>query len=194
MIYILSGASRSGKTSAAGKITEQFGIPSFSIDYLIGALLSYDKQLNLDNGHVFGQPRQPFVHKAEVLWPATKGLVRIIDLHKRDYLIEGDTILPKQLHTIRDIYQFKAVFFGYPDITVEQKCHELRTIKTDELDWPNRFGDSELRNIVKDRIRFSWYIKAECAKYDFEFINTSSDFMNGVNRAVEMVGEDINTY
>src|SRR5437764_611608 len=102
MVILIGGASRSGKSIVARRVTQELGISAFPLDFLIEAVRGIAPRLDLDGGHRFGEPHQPFVHRAEKLWPSTKRLLWVANLHQIPYLIEGDTVLPRQIAPVRN--------------------------------------------------------------------------------------------
>lgn len=175
MVFIIGGASRAGKSVVSQRLTKELGISSFPLDLLIGAIKGHDPNFASDE-HVLGQPGQPFPLKAERLWPAVRGLIRLIDENRLDFVLEGDLILPKQIHEFAGRKRIKCCFMGFPEASVEQKVAELRKFRTSHLNWTDSFSPDEIKHIIRDRILFSRELREECVKYNIPFFDTSHNF------------------
>jgi len=67
MLYVLGGASRSGKSIISRRFVSEKQIPFFCIDFLITSLQEVPS-LDIKQG-------QPFIDKAKKLWPLIKPLL-----------------------------------------------------------------------------------------------------------------------
>ena len=191
MQIIIGGASRSGKSIVARQIAREFGIPSYSLDYLIAALIGERPDLAINRNFRLGDLGQPFIGNAQTIWPALRNMVKIIDLHAQPYLIEGDTILPRHFHELASRYDVIGFFMGYPDIDPDEKVSQLRRHTSDQLNWPQFHTDEELHHIVLDRIRYSKYLRREAKRHGIIFIDSSHDFSAGVDQALQLVRDQL---
>jgi hypothetical protein len=129
MIYILGGASRSGKTLLSRRVVSEKGIPYFPLDALFGGLANGAPQLGI-------KYEQSFIERAEKMWPVAKPLLGFFFHEEKDFLIEGDSILPRQVQELTlEGNQVRSCFLGYADLNKEEKLTLIRTHHQGELDW-----------------------------------------------------------
>jgi hypothetical protein len=170
MIYILGGASRSGKTLLSRRAVSEKGVPYFPLDALFGGLANGAPQL----GVVY---EQPFIERAEKMWPVAKPLLGFFLHEERDFLIEGDSILPSQVHELlEERSSVKSCFIGYAELSKEEKLALVRTYHQGKVDWTKNISDEEMLDLVDQMIEFSKYLKAECEKYEIKYFDISHDF------------------
>lgn len=170
MLYILGGASRSGKSIVARRLVEEKKIPFFCIDFLISSLQEV-KHLEINHG-------QEFIVKAEKLWPLTKPLYSHLITEEPKYLIEGDGILPKNVAEIQKMFpgKVKACFVGFSQIDPSAKLKLVKEKGGQTDDWTKNYSDEELLGFIKEMIDFSKYLKGECEKYDIKYFDSSDNF------------------
>src|SRR3989344_8244326 len=172
MLYILGGASRSGKSMVARRFVSEKQIPFFCIDFLITPLQEIPS-LNIKHG-------QPFISKAEKLWPLVKPLLIHLIKAEPNYLIEGDGILPNQVAELLKGFSsdIKACFVGFSEINPQDKFKQVRKLDGDgnKDDWTKNISDEKLMSYIKNMVKFSKYLKSECNKYDISYFDSSNNF------------------
>ena len=170
MIYILGGASRSGKTLLSRRAVSEKGIPYFPLDALFGGLANGVPQLDI-------MYDQSFTERAEKIWPVAKPLLGFFFHEERDFLIEGDSILPVQVQELAsEGNKVRACFLGYSEVSKEEKIALVRMYHQGTIDWTKDISDEEMLDLVDQMIEFSKYLKEECAKYDIEYFDISHNF------------------
>lgn len=170
MIYILGGASRSGKTLLARRVVTEKQIPYFPLDALFGGLASGAPQFGVTWN-------QAFIERAEKMWPILKPMLVFFFQEEGNFLIEGDAILPKHIRELMNEGNLvKSCFLGYSELSREEKFVHIRTHHQSELDWTKDIADSELYGYVDEMIEFSKYLKLECATLDIPYFDISQDF------------------
>lgn len=146
------------------------GIPYFPLDALFGALANGAPQL----GVVYDQS---FIDRAERMWPIAKPLFDFFFREEQDFLIEGDAILPSQVHELRtEGIPVRTCFLGYAELTREEKLALVRTYHQGDRDWTKGISDDEMLKMVDEMIQFSSYLKGECEKYGINYFDVSHDF------------------
>lgn len=170
MLYILGGASRSGKSIVSRRFVSEKQIPFFCIDFLITSLQEVPS-LDIKHG-------QPFISKAEKLWPLVKPLLVHLIKEELNYLIEGDGILPSQVAELFKDYPngIKASFVGFSEIDPQDKFKQVKEFGGNKDDWTKRVSDEELMLSIKDMVKFSKYLKSECNKYNISYFDCSNNF------------------
>lgn len=184
MIYILGGASRSGKTLLSRRVVAEKQIPYFPLDALFGGLANGAQQLGV-------KYEQSFIERAENTWPVAKPLLGFFFHEEHNFLIEGDTILPQQVNElILEGNKVKSCFLGYTELNKEEKLALVRTYHQGVVDWTKDISDEEMLKLVDEMIQFSIYLKIECAKYDIAYFDVSHDFETPRNDAFNYLFAD----
>lgn len=170
MLYVLGGASRSGKSIIARRFVSEKQISFFCIDFLITSLQELPS-LDIKHG-------QSFISKAEKLWPLTNPLFTHLIKEEPNYLIEGDGILPNQIaELVKDFpNDIKACFVGFSEINPQNKLEQIRKFGGNKDDWTKNIPDEKLILHIKDMIKFSKHLKAECSKYNISYFDSSNNF------------------
>lgn len=171
MLYILGGVSRNGKSIIARKLLLQRAIPYLSTDALVTALQEGASNLGIRNG-------QQFALKAKKIWPIVKSLMEYQIYGDKNYLIEGDAILPSQISELINSHphKIKVCFVGFSEISPQNKLKKIREYKRGKYDWTEALSDRELLNLIKDMINISKYLKRECQKYNLPYFDSSKNF------------------
>lgn len=172
MLYILGGSSRSGKSIIGRRFVKELAIPFFCIDFLITSFQEIPS-LHIEHG-------QPFIEKAEKLWPLVKPLLGHLITEEPNYLIEGDGILPKHIVELSQEYpgEVRSCFVGFAAVTIDQKLQEVREFGGQKDDWTKMVEDDELKKYVEMMIEYSKYLKNECTRFDLKYIDVSFEFIN----------------
>jgi 2-phosphoglycerate kinase len=175
MLYILGGASRSGKSIISRRFVKVLGIPFFSLDFLVTSLQ------DIPSLHI--KHNQPFIEKSENIWPMAKNMLSHIISEEPNYLIEGDGILPGQVTELSQLHpnSIQSAFVGYTEMSAEVKLKEIRKFGGQKDDWTLNYSNDEMENYITDMIEFSKYLKTECEKNNIPFFDVSSDFSNKID-------------
>jgi hypothetical protein len=120
---------------------------------------------------------QPFINKAESLWPIVKPLLLHVYDNDPTYLIEGDGTLPKHAAEFKiDHPDCKIAFVGFTTINPEKKLKHIRLYKTVKNDWTSERSDESMLSAIESMIDYSGYIEEECKKYNIPYFDCSNDF------------------
>ncbi len=180
MLYLISGASRSGKTIIAKKIFEQRRIPYMSLDWLV-------------MGFTNGLPKNGIHDKlfpdeiAEKIWNFLKAMCESMLWSEIDYVIEGEAILPELVRELLEKYpdKIRICFLGYTDIDRAQKLRDLKTFNSGKKDWLLKESDEYIIRHIDNMVKHSRRIKESCEKYDIRYFDTSTEFVMAVEEATE---------
>ncbi len=170
MVYILGGASRSGKSIIARRLVIEQNIPFFCTDFLVTSLSGINT-VNI-------QHDTPFIEKADKLWPLVKPMLNHLVKEEPQYLIEGDGILPKNVFEFQKDHNhnIRVCFVGFSEIEPSEKLHQIREMGGNMDDWTKRFSDAELIKYVEKMIVYSKYLKKECEKFNVRYFDSSKNF------------------
>jgi hypothetical protein len=182
MLYLVSGASRSGKTMIAKKILRQKQIPYMSLDWLV-------------MGFTNGLPQYGIHDKlmpdeiAEKMWSFVKPIFESMIWQGIDYVVEGEAILPELIHELLEKHpgDVKICFVGFTDIDVEQKLMDIRNHSVEERDWLTKEDDAYICSHIKNMVGHSRTIKDGCEQFNLRYFDTSVDFPGSINEATEFL-------
>ena len=100
MLYLVSGASRSGKTMIANRILRQRQIPYVSLDWLVMGFTN-----GLPEYGIHDRLFPPAL--ADNIWIFLKAMCESMLSSDLDYVIEGEAILPELMRDLLDAYPDK---------------------------------------------------------------------------------------
>ncbi len=179
MLYIISGASRSGKTTIAKRVANHKQIPYLSIDWLM---------MGFTNGiPEYGIHDKLFPDEiAERMWKFLKAMLESMIYVEEDCVIEGEAILPELIIQLQKKYPDKLTicFLGYTEVGIENKLAEIRKYGNDENDWLAARPDDYINDHTKNMIDFSRKIESSCRKYGLPYFDTSDGLMDSLDRAM----------
>lgn len=180
MLYIISGASRSGKSIAAKILTEENKTSYLPLDSIVMAFTNGVPE--------FGIHDKLWPHEiAEKIWPFLKAFCENIIWNNIDYLIEGEAFLPQLLSELQQQYSntIKSCFIGYSFQSVEEKVNLVKKYPQPDNDWLNLEPDSFIYDHINNMIQYSNKIKTDCEKYNLAYFDTSAHFNETINEVVE---------
>lgn len=166
MIYLIGGTIRTGKSNLAHKILLNKKISVISTDIIIGLLMDYVKPQDPSDSRPY------FVKKAENFFPHLKKFIQVNTvLGIKDFVYEGDIILPEQAALLAKEYELKACFLGFSDINVD-----LLKKHVGNHQWLDELSEERFNELPKRIIDTSKYIEEECKKYGFKYFDLSIDY------------------
>ena len=180
MLYLISGASRSGKTIIANHLLKQRQIPYLSLDWLVMGFTNGIPEYGIHDRLL---PNEI----ADKLWNFLKAMCESMLWLGGDYVIEGEAILPELVKDLFDQYpdQINICFVGYTDIDPDRKLTEIRTYSDDKNDWLTKESDPYIYDHIENMVTHSRRIKDDCEKYDLRYVDTSTDFTGSIEEATE---------
>ncbi|MES2225664.1 MAG: hypothetical protein V4480_02540 [Patescibacteria group bacterium] len=179
MLYVLGGSSRSGKTLLARRAVVEKQIPYFPLDGLFYSLVHGAPEF----GVLYENTLKERPHK---MWPLVKPLLNYFLKEEKEYLIEGDSILPSQVsESIAEGKPIKCCFVGYAESNKDEKLALVREYHQGDADWTKDISDEEMLPMIDEMIEFSQYLKEECSKYDIKYFDVSHDFEGVYTEAFE---------
>ncbi len=184
MLYIVSGASRAGKTIIAKKISTRKGISHFSLDWLVMGFTNGIPEYGI---HDLLFPDEI----AKRSWSFLKAMFESMIWSDIDYIIEGEAILPELIVELVEEFpdKLKVCFVGFTDVKLEEKLIEIKDYKGLENDWLIDKSDDYIINHIKNMIAHSLLIKTTSEKHRLTYFDTSKDFMKTINLAIEYMLE-----
>lgn len=112
------------------------------------------------------------------------------DKNSYGVILEGAQILPETLYHYDNIENTIVVYIGYGDLSKEELFKLVRNNDT-EKDWSFYKTDNELEEYINEFYAKHLYLKQECEKYGFDYIDTSCNRTEILNRLVENILKQI---
>jgi len=187
MLYLVSGASRSGKTLIARKILAEKQIPYLSLDWL---MMGFNDGIPEYGIHHLLWPNEI----AEKMWPFLQGMLGSMLVEGMDYVIEGEAMLPQLVADLIEQHpdKVKVVFLGYTEIDVEDKAALVKKYSDGDNDWLTSESDEYIRDHIENMIGYSKTIKKRCEKHGLPYFDTSEDFPGAIEAATDILVGDLN--
>ncbi len=184
MLYIISGASRSGKTIIAKKLSAEKGISYLSLDWIM---------MGFTNGiPEYGIHDKLFPDDiAQKLWGFLNAMFESMISVDTDCVIEGEAILPELIIELLHKYpdKLKICFLGYTNVNVDQKSKEIKDFSMKENDWLNDKSDSYILDHIKNMISHSLMIKKSCLENRLKYFDTSQNFLQTLEAAKKFISD-----
>lgn len=178
MLYIVSGASRAGKSLIAKKILQERQIPYMTLDWIM-------------MGFTVGLPEYGIHDKlmpdeiAGKMWRFVKPIFENMVWSGIDYVVEGEAILPELIKEFSGDHpdSMEVCFVGFTDIDIDQKLKDIREHKLGKGDWLNQEDDGYIRRHIENMVNYSKFIQQGCEQHNLRYIDTSKDFLESIEEA-----------
>lgn len=179
MIYLISGASRAGKTLIAKKMSIEKGISYLSLDWLV---MGFTKGIPEYGLHDMLFPDDI----ARRFWPFLKAMLENMLYEDVDYIIEGEAMLPELLIDLLKQHPNKitACFLGFTEVEVHKKVMEVKNHQILENDWLLEKSVEYIEDHIKNMIAHSVMIKKSCEDNNVVYFDTSKNFDTTINKAI----------
>ncbi len=185
VLYLISGASRSGKTILADRVFRRKRIPRLSLDWIMMGFTNGAPQFGI---HDKLWPDEI----AERLWPFFRAMCEAMIASGDDVVIEGEAMLPARLRALMAEHPdaFRACFLGFADISVDAKEEIVKREGDRETDWLLKESDAYIRDHIGNMIAYSRRIRAECQEHGLPYFDTSVDFAAATKAAEALLLEE----
>ena len=180
MLFLVSGASRSGKTLIARKLLADKQIPYLSLDWL---MMGFNDGMPEYGIHHLLWPNEI----AEKMRPFLLGMIDSMLVEGMDYLIEGEAMLPQSIAELieKNPGRIRAVFLGYTEIDVTDKVALVKKHGDAENDWLTNKPDEYISDHIGNMIAYSRMINNGCDKHGLPYFDTSEDFLGAIEAAID---------
>jgi hypothetical protein len=180
MLYLISGASRAGKTIVAERLSLQKGLSYFSLDWLI---------MGFTNGITeYGIHDKLFPDEiAERSWSFLKAMFESMIWGEVNYIIEGEALLPELIIELLKKYptEIKICFLGFTDVSPAEKAETIKAFSHKNKDWLSDKSDAYIIDHVKNMIAHSIKIKKSCTENGIVYFDTSKNFPDAIDKALK---------
>lgn len=179
MIFIISGASRSGKSTVAKRLMAQKGIPYMPVDSIMMGFMNGLPSMGI---HDRLWPDEI----AKKLWSFLKAICENMISNNIDYIFEGEAFLPCNVKEFIDKYpnKVKVCFMGFSNISVEGKIINVKKYSNGKNDWLTHQNEGYIHGHIENMIYYSKKIKRECEIYNVKYIDTDMNFLESIEDVV----------
>lgn len=163
MLYIIIGASLSGKTSVRLALQQKFGFGGLDTD----TLRTMSEQLlpNMGTSHT-ATPRQNY----DCLSPVVDAFLYARTFFpNQDYILEGDAI--NMASVVKQHICAKTVVIGYP-YAKPKRIFKRLILTRNSSHWSCGMNQKEILLKIAGFIEFSKFLKTESGRYGFSFIDS----------------------
>ncbi|MCH5167647.1 MAG: hypothetical protein J1F35_07155 [Erysipelotrichales bacterium] len=112
------------------------------------------------------------------------------DKNSYGVILEGAQILPETLSNYSDIDNTIVIYIGHGKLSKKELFELVRKNDT-EKDWSFYKTDVELEEYINEFYEKHLYLKQECEKYGFNYIDTSNNRSEILNELVENILKQI---
>lgn len=182
MIIIISGVSRSGKSTLARKVAHYFDMEYYPFD----ALVSTFEEIFPESGFFHSDRNEeisPVVARFIKSFAAHleyEGLDAVIDTYQ---LFPGDYMEQELFHT------GPALWLGYPWIAGESKLRDIRSAEKSG-DWTAQLDNDALLKVISDYLGESREMYRQCINQGLPFFATAPFFCKGIQDSFRFLKEE----
>jgi hypothetical protein len=188
MIYLIGGAPRIGKSTIAKQLSESIKGRFVSIDELEDphqdSLVIFHNDAK-KNTLTPNERLRIIINEASQLHPHINDIIKEINDHRQDIVIEGVQLLPEYVASLIKIFgtkNIKSIFIGLTDI---EGILQGMARNTSPNNWLKDFDKDALRQIALFAKVFSHYLHDETKKYNLFYKERSNNFQKDTFDIIE---------
>lgn len=164
MIYLIAGASLTGKSSCRLYIAKQHGISGIDTDTL--RAMSNELLPHFSVGYKCSVSENYYN-----LRPVVKAFIHARSHFSEPFLLEGDAINLEDAVYCGSIIQTRAVVLGFPNASVDKILSSI-IVKANRSHWTGSLNNTILCAKIKEFIAYSQFLQVEAARLGLPFIDT----------------------
>jgi adenylate kinase family enzyme len=172
----IAGVAKSGKSTFAEKICANNKYNHIPLDYFASSLKHNFPETKITSNVVIEEP------SSSNLALLLSRVMNIMNDKDEPFIIDSAHILPRDIIKYIDKDKWDIYYFGYPNITSQDKFNLLRRFDGNES-WTRKRTDEELLNTLTKLVELSKQIEKECKQYNLTFIDTSKDLIKDIENA-----------
>ncbi len=184
MIYLIDGASRSGKTSLALRLLEQRSIPYLSIDTLIMGLRGAGYREYSDGRDDIDIAK----HLVKILSPMIENILYC----GVPYALEGVHMRPAFIRKMIKMapQSVAGCVLGYPDLSLNQKLADMHKYPSLANDWLSAKKPEQQRRHLTRHLEISVIDRSEAKIANVAYFNTGINFDESLDEALDyLIGQ-----
>lgn len=176
MLYLIGGAPRVGKSTLAQLLLNKEGVAYIDIDWIISMLMFAAPHLGIKYAPEFST--QEFIQKAENFFPFLYQFIKYNQFVVDKYTIEGDSLLPTQVHQLQKEFSIKACFLGVSTLKLETLLQY-----PSKNNWIKVLTKEDLSKLCDWSVSVSNFLQKECEPYEIPYFDLSKDYQKTFEKA-----------
>lgn len=179
MIYLIGGASRSGKTSLVLRMLEEKSVPYLSTDALMMGLRGA--------GFAAYANEQDDLDVARELEKVLRPMIENLRYCGVPYALEGVHIRPAFIRAMIDVAEgaVTGCVLGYPDVSLNQKLADTQKYPSIANNWLMSETPEYQRQHLKRHIEISEMDRRDAKAVDVAYFDTGENYDVRLNEAFE---------
>lgn len=176
MLYLIGGAPRVGKSTLAKVILQRNKIAYVDADWVIHMLMFTAPQLGVKVFSDFN--KSEFRKKAVNFYPYLFQFIKYNQSVVENYVIEGDSFLPKHVSKLQKDFQVKSCFLGTSKLNPE-----ILLNNPSKNNWIKKLTPQQLKDLCEWIIDMSYFLKKECFTYKITYFDVSKNYRGQIEKA-----------
>lgn len=172
----IAGIAKSGKSTFAEKICANYKYNHIPLDYFASSLKHNFPESKITSNVVIQE------ESSSKLALLLSRVMNIMNDKDEPFIIDSAHILPRDIIKYIDRDKWDIYYFGYPNITPQDKFNILRKYDGEES-WTRKRTDEDLLETLTKLVSLSKQIEQECQENNIVFIDTSKDLINDIEAA-----------
>lgn len=179
---IIVGASRSGKTTLAKRLSTKLNISHYPFDAFVSTLEELYPEIGIKH-------EDDNTEMSKKLATLLQVFIKHMNYEKMNFLIDLYQIYPQDLKPILD-KNIVAVYLGYPHSSPRQKLQDIKKYARPQ-DWTNTVSDEEMLEIIALFIKENKTMYNQSKNIGYRFFDTAVDFDQAIADAERYVIEEL---
>lgn len=186
---------RSGKTSLAKKLIKRGDFALIDGDAIVQGFLK-----GFNNSDFNPNQFTSHLKKIEIQYNHFKKFIfeyiQVLKYSKyKNILLESEIMTPVLFTDFRSLFatnEFNVIYscLGYADDSLDSRLQKYQN-NPDYLGWLKNHSNSEIRRLTDNFLKISEQFKIICLESNFQFYDTSSDFLKVISEAEDFIRSQI---
>ncbi|MCI8290950.1 MAG: AAA family ATPase [Clostridia bacterium] len=165
---IILGAARSGKSTLAKILNEEYNYSVISIDSFVSALRDAFPELGITHSNT----ENKFKLLPKFVYAYVKKIIK--EYPEQKFVLEGWHVYPDDMARLFANDDMKMICLGYIDISCDEALTLIRENENDNS-YTKMMNDDEVKKLILSHIEYSRILKKKCESCGVEFWDTSFD-------------------
>ena len=180
---IILGAARSGKSTLAKMLHEEYNYSIISIDSFISALCDTFPNLGITHSNTDNKfklmPLFVFSYMSKI----------INEYPNQKFVLEGWHVYPNDIYEVFKKNDVKIICLGYTKISCEDS---FKIIRNNEMEnsYTKKMSDEKLKQLISKHIEYSKVLQEQCKEKGIKFFDTSFDRKNVLKNVMKYLMND----
>ncbi len=166
MLYLIAGASLSGKSTIRQMLTKQTAISGIDTDTLRTIVNRLRPDLSV--GHM-----ETVLANYENMKVMIEAFIYARSFFDEDYILEGDAINLESIYPLIQSNSVRCVVMGYAADSVSDRLQLINQV--DEHHWTKSLESKQLQHKIQEFIDFSGYLRGNAVKYGLSYIDATHE-------------------